>query len=237
MSAKCQQQTPGALCYPAVSSGDSRCLLSSAALQRSSKNCRPNSRRLLARRITMPLNCKGLAGTLAMVAIAVVTITPPVFAQQGAPAAGQEPPSDVQSPSGPPPNDQQPDSPPPQSAQVRPGPARPALVIANVNLRRGPGTDSEIITTIPGGSTVRITSCSGEWCAVTWNGLMGFAVARTLDTGGPRQARQYRAPPGYDEDADDELGPPVVYGAPPPVVYGPGYFGPGYYGGGWRRRW
>jgi Bacterial SH3 domain len=175
----------------------------------------------------MPLNSKALGATLGMLAIAAVTMAAPVFAQQTPPAAGHEP--------------------PPQAAPVRPGSARSALVTANVNLRSGPGTDSEIITTIPGGSTVRITSCSGEWCAVTWNGRSGYAIARNLDTGGPRQVRQYRAQPGYAEGRDYEPGPPVVYGAPgyyppPPVVYGPGYYGPGYYygpgpGWGWRRRW
>ena len=118
------------------------------------------------------------------------------------------------------------------------------MVTANVNLRNGPGTDAEVITTIPGGSTVRITSCSGEWCAVTWNGRSGYAIARNLDTiGGPRQARQYRPQPGYAE-GPEYAGPPVVYGAPgyyaPPVVYGPAYYGPRYYygpGWGWRRRW
>jgi SH3 domain-containing protein len=188
----------------------------------------------------MPLNSKALGATLGVLAIAAVTMAAPVFAQQTPPAAGQERPPDAQSPSGP----------PPQAAPVRPGSARSALVTANVNLRSGPGTDSEIITTIPGGSTVGITNCSSEWCAVTWNGRSGYAIARNLDTGRPRQVRQYRAQPRYAEEPDDESEPPVIYGAPgyyppPPIVYGPGYYGrdyygPGYYygrGWGWRRRW
>jgi uncharacterized protein YraI len=114
---------------------------------------------------------------------------------------------------------------------------KPALATTNVNMRSGPGTDTAIVTTIPGGSTVRVSGCNGEWCAVTWNGRSGFAIARSLDTGA-RQARM-RPPPGaYVAEAE----PPVVYAAPgyyppPPVVYGPGYYryGPGYYRRGWWR--
>ncbi len=46
--------------------------------------------------------------------------------------------------------------------------AAPALATNNVNMRQGPGTDFPVITTIPGGSTVDITGCRGEWCTVVW---------------------------------------------------------------------
>ena len=199
----------------------------------------------------MPLISKARGATLGILAITVVVIAAPVFAQQNPPAVGQEPPLDEQSPRGPPPGYQPEGGPPPNGqppgAQLRPGSARPALVTADVNLRSGPGTNAPIIVTIPGGSTVRITSCNGEWCAVIWNGRSGFAIARNLDTGGPRQVRRYPAQPGYAEGPDDGYGPPVVYEAPgyyppPAVVYGPGYYGPGYYGPGYygrgrRGRW
>jgi hypothetical protein len=183
----------------------------------------------------MPLNSKALGATLGILALGVVVIAAPAFAQQNPPMPGQEPPLDEQSPSGPPPNDQ------PPGAQLRPGSVRTALVTADVNLRSGPGTNAPIIATIPGGSTVRITSCNGEWCAVNWNGRSGFAIARNLDTGGTRQVRRYPGQPGYAEGPDDGYGPPVVYEGPgyyppPAVVYGPGYYGPGYYGPGWGRR-
>jgi len=183
----------------------------------------------------MPLNSKALGATLGILALGVVVIAAPAFAQQNPPMPGQEPPLDEQSPSGPPPNDQ------PPGAQLRPGSVRTALVTADVNLRSGPGTNAPIIATIPGGSTVRITSCNGEWCAVNWNGRSGFAIARNLDTGGTRQVRRYPGQPGYAEGPDDGYEPPVVYEGPgyyppPAVVYGPGYYGPGYYGPGWGRR-
>jgi uncharacterized protein YraI len=138
---------------------------------------------------------------------------------------------------------------------------RTAAVTANVNLRSGPGTDSEIITTIPAGSTVRLASCSAEWCEVTWNGRGGYAIARSLSGGSPRHARTYgprpdytrgygpgRQPgytegyggygpgrqPGYTEGYGPES--PAVYEEPgyyppPAFVYGPAYYGPGFYYG------
>jgi uncharacterized protein YraI len=121
--------------------------------------------------------------------------------------------------------------------------ARSAAVIASVNLRSGPGTDQDVITTIPAGSTIRVTSCSGEWCEVTWNGQSGYAIARNLSIGAPRQARAYGPRPGYADGYGPEG--PVVYGepgyyGPPAVVYGPAYYGPRVYygpGWGWRRGW
>jgi hypothetical protein len=185
----------------------------------------------------MPLNSRVLGATL--LAIVAATMAPPVRAQQSPPAAGPEaPPPDHGAPppngsGAPPPQASPPQDVPPQAAPA--GPAKPGLAIANVNLRGGPGTDSEVITTIPGGSPVRVTGCTGEWCAVTWNGHSGYAIARNIDIGGRRPARPYRPPLGYA--GGYEPGPPAGYYPPPAVVYGPGYYGygPGYYG--WRRRW
>jgi len=214
----------------------------------------------------MPFCSKPLGAALSIAAIAAVTMASPGRAQQDPPAAGQETAaqtgSEVKPPEGPAPEAQTPitsaptsqmpstraagappSKRPPQVAAARPGSARSAVVITNVNLRSGPGTDAEVVTTIPAGSTVRITDCSGEWCAVTWNGQSGYVIARNLGPGAPRQARAYRAQPEYAEGYDVE--PPVIYGAPgyyapPAVVYGPAYYGPrAYYGAGWgwRRHW
>jgi uncharacterized protein YraI len=108
--------------------------------------------------------------------------------------------------------------------------AEPALATANVNLRQGPGTNYGIITTIPGGSTVDVINCSGEWCNVQWQGRGGYAVARNLDMGGgpgPVAGPGVVGPPG----------PPVVMVDPYPYPY---YWGPRHYYGprwgyGWRR--
>jgi hypothetical protein len=211
----------------------------------------------------MPFCSKPLGAALSIAAIAAVTMASPGRAQQDPPAAGpgtapqtameptppQGPAPDVQTPVGSAPISQAPSPradtiPPsrrlPQSAPARPGAGKSAVVTAKVNLRGGPGTDSEIITTIPAGSAVRVADCS-EWCAVTWNGRSGYVIARNLGPGAVRHAGAYPGQPGYE---DYELEPPVVYGAPgyygpPAVVYGPAYYGPRVYGPGWgwRRRW
>jgi uncharacterized protein YraI len=94
------------------------------------------------------------------------------------------------------------------------GTARFALVTVNVNLRSRPGTDAEILATIPAGSRVEVTDCS-EWCMVALNGQRGFAIARNLDIGGTRQGRTHRTAPQYAG------APPGLYDAEPPVIYGP----------------
>jgi hypothetical protein len=130
--------------------------------------------------------------------------------------------------------------------------ARPAAVTSDVNLRKGPGTDSEVITLIPRGTMVEVGPCTNGWCEVSWNGQNGYSIATNLGLGGPRFAR--RPPPGPGDGGDYPPPPGGAYPPPPavvvggpPVYYGPypyyarpyyGY-GPGWYGGGWgwRRRW
>jgi hypothetical protein len=186
---------------------------------------------------------KPLAAALSVAAIAAVTMASPGYAQQD-PGAGPPP--------GAGPEVRPPDGPPPRHFGRRPGGS--ALASAKVNLRSGPGTDSEVLATIPAGSAVQVGKCEGEWCAVTWNGQSGYAIARNLNLGGPRQAGAYPPPAGgypegyqYPPGAAGAPGayPPGAYGPGyaygPPVVYGPAYYyGPRvyYYGGwGWRRHW
>jgi len=119
--------------------------------------------------------------------------------------------------------------------------AKPAYVASTVNLRAAPGTTSEVVSKIPGGSLVDVGDCSENWCAITWQDKNGFAIQSALDTSGrvpqQRAARRpgYPAPPPVYADEPDYVveGPPVYY-APPPPYYG--YYGP-YYRGGWHRRW
>ena len=137
----------------------------------------------------MPIHSKALSAALSIIAAAAVTV--PGHAQQTPPAAGQEGAPNASPPEGPA------TGAPTTQAPVRSGRARSAAVIANVNLRSGPGTDQEIIATIPAGSRVRVDGCTGEWCEVTFNGQSGYAVARNLSIGAPRQARPYGPQPGY----------------------------------------
>jgi hypothetical protein len=132
--------------------------------------------------------------------------------------------------------------------------ARPAYVASTVNLRAAPGTSSEIVGKIPGGSLVDAGDCSENWCAINWQGKSGFAIQTSIDMSGrvpapasgrgpgPAAPRSARADgyvpvpePGYVEDG------PEYYEGPGPYYPGP-YYGPGYgyYGGrywGHRHRW
>jgi uncharacterized protein YraI len=108
--------------------------------------------------------------------------------------------------------------------------ATPALAISNTNLRQGPGTNFGVLATIPGGTTVDVRRCTGEWCTVTFGGRIGYAIARNLDLGGGSELAPLPAPPA-----------PVYYRPVPLGIYPPiSYWGPGYYWGpryGWRRWW
>lgn len=114
--------------------------------------------------------------------------------------------------------------------------AKPAFVASTVNLRAAPGTTSEIVAKIPGGSLIDAGECTGGWCAVTFQDKSGFAIQSALDMSGrvpqPRAVR----PPIYQDEPDYVIeGPPVYYGPPPPYYYS---YGPYYRRhGGWRHRW
>lgn len=113
--------------------------------------------------------------------------------------------------------------------------AKPAYVASTVNLRVAPGTTSEVVGKIPGGSLIDAGECSEGWCAVTWQDKSGFAIQTALDLSGrvPQQRRAARRPV-YVEEPEYVEGPPVYY-EPGPVYYG---YGPYYRRPwGWRHRW
>ena len=121
--------------------------------------------------------------------------------------------------------------------------AKPAYVASTVNLRAAPGTKSEIVAKIPGGSLVDTKECSEGWCEITWQDKSGFAIQTALDMSGrvPRQAAA--RPPANARGAGPQYGPndgyvvveddPAYYAPPPAYYYGP-YYRP-YWG--WRRHW
>jgi uncharacterized protein YraI len=121
--------------------------------------------------------------------------------------------------------------------------AAPAYVPSTVNLRAAPGTASEIVTKIPGGSLIDADNCSEGWCAVTWQGKSGFAKQTALDMSGrvPQQRAAQRRPYPAQGDVYVDEGPadyvaeaPPVYYAPRPYYYG---YGPYYRSWGYRHRW
>lgn len=124
--------------------------------------------------------------------------------------------------------------------------AKPAYVASTVNLRAAPGTGSEIVAKIPGGSLVDASACDGGWCEIAWQDKKGFAIQSALDMSGrvPQQRAAAVAPrPAYRQGPDVVEGPevvegPVYYNPPAVVYYGGPYYRPYYrpYWG-WRRHW
>ena len=122
--------------------------------------------------------------------------------------------------------------------------AKPAYVGSTLNLRAAPGTGSEIVAKIPGGSLVDAGGCEEGWCEISWQDKKGFAIQSGLDMTGrvPQQRAAAVAAPAHRAQAPQVVeGPeeivegPVYYRAPPPVVYyGGPYYRP-YWG--WRRHW
>ena len=65
-----------------------------------------------------------------------------------------------------------------------PAMAKPAYIASTVNLRAAPGTGSEIVAKIPGGSLVDTGGCDEGWCEITWQDKKGFAIQTALDMSG-----------------------------------------------------
>lgn len=107
--------------------------------------------------------------------------------------------------------------------------AAPALATTDVNLRQGPGTNYPIIGTIPGGSTVDVGGCQGQWCSVVWQGRSGFAIATSLDQGAGPPHGGPPLPPGAGgyPPPGNEGPPPYGAGGPPPGPGGPPPYGAG----------
>jgi uncharacterized protein YraI len=115
--------------------------------------------------------------------------------------------------------------------------AKPAYVASTVNLRAAPGTGSEIVAKIPGGSLVDAHACTDGWCEVSWQEKTGYAIQTALDLSG-RVPQRRPAGPVYRQGPEVIDGPYVegpIYYDPPPAVY---YRGP-YYRPYWghRRYW
>lgn len=106
--------------------------------------------------------------------------------------------------------------------------AAPATAQSPLNLRAGPGTQYEVVGTIPGGATVDVAGCTGSWCQVNFNGESGFASRSFLQMaeGGPVVVA-----PGYAYDDTPYYGGDDYYDYG--YDYGPGvgvFVGPRHHG-------
>src|ERR1700679_1410491 len=106
------------------------------------------------------------------------------------------------------------------------GAAKRVTVVSEVNLRKSPGTDSEVLTLIPKGTTVEVGKCTNGWCEASLDGKDGYVIARNV---GMAARRPPPRGPGGDEMVENigppEYGPRPGYVAGPPVYYG---YGPYY---------
>ncbi len=108
--------------------------------------------------------------------------------------------------------------------------AKPVATTAETNLRKSPGTSSEVVTLIPKGTTVELGKCINGWCEASVDGKDGYVIGRNVGIG-PRPAPR-SAPQVYDEE---EVVDEPVY-VRPPVYCRPyyGYYRPWGFGWGWR---
>jgi uncharacterized protein YraI len=111
--------------------------------------------------------------------------------------------------------------------------AVPATAETDLNVRSGPGTQYQVIGTIPGGETVDARNCTGSWCQVSFSGGSGWASRNYLAMGGVAPGPAVAVSPYvYDDDYYYDYG----------YAYGPSvgiYAGPRYWHGrrhGWHGR-
>jgi uncharacterized protein YraI len=122
-----------------------------------------------------------------------------------------------------------------------PAAAEAARTTGSVNLRTGPGTIYEVITTLPPGVYVSVSRCTGGWCAVNAAGFSGWISASYIGGAYPRYASAPPPPPPryYYQPIYPR---PYRYAYPYRYYGGPSFYysGPGYgfyfnYGG--HRHW
>ena len=116
--------------------------------------------------------------------------------------------------------------------------AKPIATVAETNLRKGPGTDTEVLTLIPKGTTVEVGKCTNGWCEASLDGKDGFIIARNVGMAprpAPRLARfgaqvveeEFETPPVYYRP----YRPYPYFYRPYPYAY---YYRPWGWGWGWR---
>jgi uncharacterized protein YraI len=65
--------------------------------------------------------------------------------------------------------------------------AAPITIRSDVALHAGPRPNSGVIGHVPGGTRLETTDCTGGWCQVEFNGIVGFVGAADLRTGAAAQ--------------------------------------------------
>lgn len=103
--------------------------------------------------------------------------------------------------------------------------ARSAHTTADLNLRTGPGTQYQIVATMPAGSRVDIGDCAEGWCAVDWRGRDGYASMVGLAGGRAEPAPEVLViDPPYPYRAGHYRSTNVYYDLPPYAAVPPRYY-------------
>jgi uncharacterized protein YraI len=79
----------------------------------------------------------------------------------------------------------------------------PGIVTAPVKLQQAPAVESEVLATIPRGSTVKVKDCTNGWCRVSWNGRDGYTLTKNLRIGGFERRTTDTDKPD-DDDIEDK---------------------------------
>ena len=92
--------------------------------------------------------------------------------------------------------------------------AKPVTTTGETNLRKSPGTDSEVITLIPKGTSVEVGKCTNGWCRTSFDGRDGYIIAHNVGMAAVRPPLR-----GSDEEVvDEEPAPPIIYGGRPYLI-------------------
>jgi hypothetical protein len=82
-----------------------------------------------------------------------------------------------------------------------------AIVTAQVKLQQAAAADSEVLATIPKGSTVKVSDCTNGWCSASWNGREGYVLAKYVRVGNERSRSAADGPVGDSAQEDIPPGP------------------------------
>jgi uncharacterized protein YraI len=92
----------------------------------------------------------------------------------------------------------------------------PAIVKVEVNLQKGPASESAVLAVIPKGSAIKVGSCDNGWCRVSWNGRDGYILTKSMRLTG--RAHRNTAEDGSPDDQEADANAPAPDEATAPVA-------------------